>query len=175
MTFGCESRLTEEKGIGIFATRSFEAQETVIVGAPLVPVEENSSHAVQVRRDGFAYEEGIGSLVNHSCEPNCGVRATEHGTFDLVARERIARGDEITVDYAMRNYIIEFFPEHCRCGAVCCRDRVTGWKNLSDEQRTAYATSVAPFLIEIDCEIELEQRCLAVAGGQLLRARSRAE
>ena len=42
--------------------------------------------------------------VNHSCEPNCGIRLNASGAHDFVARQPITAGQEITFDYAMRNY-----------------------------------------------------------------------
>jgi hypothetical protein len=72
--------------------------------------------------------------------------------FALIARKPIGAHEEITVDYAMRNYVIEFFPRHCLCGSTLCRGSVTGWKDLPPERKRAYAGSVAPFLLEIERE-----------------------
>lgn len=144
--------LTREKGYGLFATRRFQVGDTVIVGAPVHPAQGNGVHAVQTGIDEFGYEEGMGTLVNHSCDPNCGIRLVDadSNAFDLVARRPIDRGEEISVDYAMRNYVIEFFPRHCLCGAAICRRHVTGWKDLPEDRRIAYADSIAPFLLALD-------------------------
>lgn len=144
---------TPHKGDGVFTTRPFDEGETVMAGAPILRVERNDSHAIQISRHEFGYEEGMGSIVNHSCDPNCGVRPTERGVFDLWARRPVDSGEEITVDYAMRNYVIEFFPPDCLCGSLICRSLVTGWKDLPQERRIAYEGSVAPFLYEIEHEI----------------------
>jgi uncharacterized protein len=146
---GYACRPTEHKGVGVFATRGFEVGETVMVGAAVRRASGNDAHAVQTGPNEFGHEEGLGSFVNHSCGPNCGIRLTDRGMFDLVARRTIGRDEEITIDYAMRNYVIEYFPESCRCGSPLCRDLVTGWKNLPVDRRIAYEGSVAPFLFEI--------------------------
>ena len=80
-------------------------------------VERNDSHATQISRTKWARHGGLGPIVNHSCDPNCGVEVNQTGACDFVARESIADGDEITFDYAMRNYSIEHFPGGCLCGA----------------------------------------------------------
>jgi hypothetical protein len=136
---------------GVFATRDFAAGETVMLAAPGRPAPGNHSHANQVGLTEFVFEDGLGPKVNHSCDPNCGVRLdAEVGGFDFVALVAIAAGEEITFDYAMRNYAIEHFPARCLCGAAACRGAVTGWKDLPDERKAAYADLVAPYLREAD-------------------------
>ena len=142
-----------EKGGGVRATRGFQAGETVMIGELEGEVERNDSHATQISRTKWARHGGLGPIVNHSCDPNCGVEVNETGACDFVARESIAVGDEITFDYAMRNYSIEHFPGGCLCGADLCRGSVTGWKDLSDERKADYEGSVAPYLLEMDREL----------------------
>ena len=36
-------------------------------------VERNDSHATQISRTKWARHGGLGPIVNHSCDPNCGV------------------------------------------------------------------------------------------------------
>jgi len=141
------------KGGGVRATRGFQIGETVMVGELLGDVAENDSHATQVSRTRWARHGGLGPKVNHSCSPNCGVELNETGACDFVARVEIADGEEITFDYAMRNYSIEYFPGGCLCGADICRGAVTGWKDLPAERKAAYEGLVAPYLLEIDREL----------------------
>ena len=148
---GCELRRAGNgKGDGVFATRRFAVAETVLVGVIERRVDRNNAHATQVSRSEWVLHGGLGPKVNHCCDPNCGVRLNDAGAFDLVARMPIAAGQEITFDYAMRNYTIEHFPAVCRCGASLCRRSVTGWKDLPEERKTAYRGFVAPYLLEID-------------------------
>lgn len=142
-----------DKGGGVRATRAFQVGETVMIGELEGEVERNDSHATQISRTRWARHAGLGPIVNHSCDPNCGVELNETGACDFVARESIAAGEEITFDYAMRNYSIEHFPGGCLCGAELCRGSVTGWKDLPDERKADYAGSVAPYLLEIDREM----------------------
>ncbi len=138
------------RGDGVFATCSVRAGETVMVGEIERPLPGNHSHATQVGLTEYVQLGGLGSKVNHSCDPNCGIRVNDAGGPDLVARRNIRAGEELTFDYAMRNYSVEHFPSSCRCGAARCRGRVTGWKDLPEESKAAYRGFVAPYLLELD-------------------------
>jgi hypothetical protein len=141
----------DDRDDGVFATRGFAVGDTVMLGVPGRPAPANHSHANQVSLTQWVFEDGLGAKVNHSCAPNCGVRvnAGVEG-FDLVAIAPIAAREEITFDYAMRNYVIEHFPLSCLCGAEECRGRITGWKDLPAERKEAYGGLVAPYLLEAD-------------------------
>src|SRR5436190_19810813 len=69
--------------------------------------------------------------LNHSCDPNVGVR----GQITFVAMSDIPAGTELTIDYAM----IDGDPSErmqCACGARECRKIITGndWR-LPELQR----------------------------------------
>jgi uncharacterized protein len=80
-------------------------------------------------------DEREGSMIfsNHSCEPNIGVR----GQVVFVALRDIAMGEELTHDWAMTDD--DDYEMECRCGAVCCRQIITGqdWrrKDLQEKYR----------------------------------------
>ncbi len=135
------------KGDGVLSTRSFAAGETVMVGFLVGALKENDSHATQVGPRRWARHGGLGPKVNHSCDPNCGVRLNDEQAFDVVARQQIDAGQEVTFDYAMRNFTIDHFPAVCLCGAPRCRGSVTGWKDLTAAQKAGYGNLVAPYLL----------------------------
>lgn len=144
---------TAEKGEGVYATRSFLGGETVMVGV----IEEkvlsgNTVHASQIGENSWVLHGGLVPLVNHSCDPNCGIHVNETGAHDFVAIRDIKAGEEITFDYAMRNYSVEHFPKTCRCGAQICRGEITGWKDLPRERKAAYAGHIAPYLLAHDAK-----------------------
>lgn len=146
-------RTTEDgRGLGVFAIRTFSAGDTVVVGIIERRVERNHSHATQVGRCEYVELSGAGPKVNHSCDPNCGIRVNDRGAPDLIARRRIAAGEEVTFDYAMRNHSIEHFPSRCRCGTELCRGFVTGWKDLPGERKTEYRSIAAPYLLQMEDE-----------------------
>ncbi|AFY40144.1 nuclear protein SET [[Leptolyngbya] sp. PCC 7376] len=151
---GYELRTVGNKDEGVFSLRHFKTAEIVMVGKIKEILSSNDSHASQIAKGIFARHTGDIPKVNHSCGPNCGVKLNESGAHDFVARRDITVGEEITFDYAMRNYIIEHFPLQCACGADNCRGQVTGWKDLSVEQKKHYDGFAAPYLHELDTELK---------------------
>jgi hypothetical protein len=146
-------RTADGKGDGVLATRPFAAGETVMVGFLVEALTGNDSHATQVGPGRWARHGGLGPKVNHSCDPNCGVRLNDGQAFDFVARQPIGAGQELTFDYAMRNFTIDHFPAVCLCGAGPCRGSVTGWKDLPAARKADYGDLVAPYLRMMDDEI----------------------
>jgi hypothetical protein len=140
------------KGGGVRATRGFQVGETVMIGELEGEVERNDSHATQISRTQWARHRGLGPIVNHSCDPNCGVRLNDEQAFDFVARRPIDAGQELTFDYAMRNFTIDHFPTVCLCGSTRCRGSVTGWKDLSAARKADYGDLVAPYLHAMDAD-----------------------
>lgn len=132
-------------GRGVYARRALHAGEVVLTGwGPRVP---RSRHSFQVGPDEHVRIANEIELINHSCEPNCGVllpRGAEMMT--IVALRPIAAGEELTTDYAMHDWEIEFMPVECRCGSALCRGRVTGYRDLPAERRQAYGPFVAEYL-----------------------------
>ncbi len=149
---GFELRIIEGKGEGIFATQSFNAGETVMIGRIEKVLDTNDSHASQVGENKYVRHAGLISKVNHSCDPHCGIKVNETGGHDFVAIKDISVNEEITFDYVMRNYHIDHFPPLCLCGAKNCRGRITGWKDLSDQRKNEYKGFVAPYLLELDAK-----------------------
>jgi len=76
-------------------------------------------------------EDGIKLFINHSCEPNCGIR----GEVTFVAMRDIDIGDELTIDYAFLDN--EDYSFACTCGNFYCRSTVTGfdWKRRDIQDR----------------------------------------
>ena len=150
MDDGFDLRVFEEKGEGVFATKSFMTGEIVMVGIIEKKLAKNHSHASQVGENEYVLHAGLISKVNHSCDPNCGIRINETGAHDFVAMREIIINEEITFDYAMRNYGVDYFPKQCMCGSEICRGRITGWKDLPVERKNIYEGFVPPYLLELD-------------------------
>jgi hypothetical protein len=151
---GVELRCTADgRGDGVLATRPFATGETVMVGFLVGMLTGNDAHATQVGPECWARHGGLGPMVNHSCDPNCGVRLNAGQAFDFVARRPICAGQEVTFDYAMRNFTIDHFPAVCLCAAARCRGSVTGWKDLSAARKDDYGELVAPYLRAMDDKI----------------------
>jgi uncharacterized protein len=147
-----ELREISGKGIGVFATKSFKVGDIVMIGVIKEVLKGNNSHSSQIGENEYVLHAGLISKVNHSCDPNCGIRVNETGAHDFVAMVEIGVNEEITFDYVMRNYTINFFPKQCMCGSKKCRVRITGWKYLPDEKKKGYEGFVAPCLLELDAK-----------------------
>lgn len=65
-------------------------------------------------------ERGIKLYINHSCEPNCGIR----GEITFISLRSINPNEELTIDYAMVDD--DDYDFQCSCGANSCRLRITG-------------------------------------------------
>jgi len=158
MEDGYEVRTTPQKGEGLFATRKFNFREIVVRGEIEKRVDGNHSHASQIGENSYAIYAGLLSKINHSCEPNCGLQLNETGAHDFVAMKAINPNEELTFDYAMRNYNIDRFPEQCMCGSKKCRGRITGWKDLPESKKKEYADFAASYLFELDAKHLAEQK-----------------
>jgi len=89
--------------------------------------------------------------VNHSCEPNAGLK---DGT-ELYALRDISEGEEITFDYS--TYMDEDDWEmDCLCGSPNCRKRIRDFKYLPLEIQEKYILLgiVGKFILDRRCNIE---------------------
>lgn len=128
------------EGLGIFATRTFEAGERIksvsVVRevTPESPIREELGERV----DHCSYPDGRVVLwnfpdrhVNHSCDPNA-YELFDEGASYFVARRKIAVGEEITFDYNIN--IVNGTAWPCRCSALRCLHQVMGDFFLLPEQ-----------------------------------------
>ena len=150
MIDGYEFRQSSGKGKGVFATKSFAVGDLVVLGVIQEVLSANTTHATQIGESEYVLLGELMSLVNHSCGPNCGIRVNETGAHDLIALCDISAHEEITYDYAMSNYGVNFFSRQCMCGSKKCRGEITGWKDLSEEIRKEYEGFVAPSLSHLN-------------------------
>jgi uncharacterized protein len=143
-----EKRPSAIQGRGLFARDAITAGEIVAVKggsimdlATLAGVRaEISAAEIQIENDLYiaphttAEVEASMLHLNHSCDPNVGVR----GQITFVAMRDVSPGSELTIDYAM----IDGDPSevmHCSCGTRECRKVVTGNDWRLPELRRRYA------------------------------------
>lgn len=150
MENGYKLEISPLKGEGIFATKEFQINDIVMVGKIEKRLDHNHSHASQIGENTYVFHAGFISKVNHSCNPNCGIKVNSNDAHDFVAMKNINSGEEITFDYAMRNFGIDYFPKICKCGSDKCRGKITGWKDLSLKKKEEYKGYVAPYLLAMD-------------------------
>ena len=89
-----------------------------------------------------------GDSINHSCEPNCGMR----NATTIVAMRDIAIGEELTFDYAMSD-ASDYDEFDCNCRTSLCRGRVCADDWRLDTLRHRYKGFFSPYIQrKIDAE-----------------------
>jgi len=137
LTPKAQMRVTPGKGSGSFAVSKIHKGETVAsFGGHVINQNELSNHlpdrvsrSLQLNEDVYLLSGMVpeaGDMINHSCEPNCGIS----GTSSVQAIRDIEIDEELTFDYAMSDssQYDEFI---CACGKEKCREKITGldWQN----------------------------------------------
>jgi len=102
---------------------------------------------VQVTPDHYMGPSGrIDDLVNHSCDPNAGLRFTDTGVF-LVAVRAIQPGEEIAWDYSttLRESNWHMI---CQCRSEGCRRVIGNFDSLDPDRQEWFRARnlVAPYL-----------------------------
>jgi hypothetical protein len=153
LTAKAEVRLVgAERGHGSFAVEMILAGEVVAAFGGWVvdryrllqASSDRQARSIQIEDDLYLMsgdEPEPGDMVNHSCDPNCGLA----GQIVVVALRDIDIGEELTFDYAM----CDGYPEilfRCECGSANCRGEVTGDDWRKPALRRRYRGFFAPYL-----------------------------
>jgi hypothetical protein len=139
------ARESKIQGRGLFASEPIKKGEIVCVKGghvfnrkTLVEVQPSLGPAeIQIGDDLFIGpldaddREGSMIFINHSCEPNIGVK----GQIVFVAMRDIAADEELTHDWAMTDD--DDYSMECNCGAASCRKLVTGqdWRKKDLQEK----------------------------------------
>lgn len=140
-------------GKGVFATQAIGAGRDILVfvGPVLRELElDDPEHSIQIGDDLFLGPSGeIDDFVNHSCNPNCGLRVVEE-ELTLVSIRKIAVGEELTFDYATSVGPGDDWTMQCACAAEHCRGTIAKYSLLPAKikQRYLRAGVVPPFVLE---------------------------
>jgi SET domain-containing protein len=103
--------------------------------------EDLYNHVIQFENKKWRDSSGIGRLINHSCDPNCGIK----DYFKVTAMRDILPGEEITWDYEMTEKH-PYWRMKCRCGEPICRKIIGNYKNMPQEIRNKYAGYISEWL-----------------------------
>ena len=89
--------------------------------------------AIQIGHDSYLDTQPPGVFVNHSCQPNAGIKDDKY----LVALRSIGKGEEIRFDYST-TMEEQSFTMTCLCGAPQCRGVVKDFSTLPSHVRETY-------------------------------------
>ena len=136
-------------GKSVYAAQPIQKGTVILSGwGPIIS--ERTQHSIQVSSDEHVLIDGPLQLINHSCEPNCGVAIdNELKSLEIHAMEDIAEGQELYIDYATFEYEIEHFPQRCLCQKPSCRGTISGYKDLPEQVRDGYGRYIAKHLREM--------------------------
>ena len=133
-------RHTRKYGRGVYATaRIRKGEEIASFDGPFYDDDFDDwtpdllNHAIQCGPALWRDSKGIARILNHSCDPNCGVR----GKFKLVAMRDISIGEQLTWDYEMTENS-DWWLLRCRCGSKLCRKRIGRFDRMPAEVRRKY-------------------------------------
>ena len=129
---------------GVFAARRFQAGErlmsfmdgvsqTVRYGETVANHGYEESHYVQVGVDRYIRPLPPSLYLNHSCDPNTGIRHTT----EIIALAEIEPDTELTFDYST-SMAEDAWEIDCACGAANCRGRIRDFKYLPAERQLYY-------------------------------------
>ena len=132
LTPKAQMRVAPGKGSGSFATSKISKGEIVASFGGNV-IDQNGltnyspdrvGRSLQLNNDQYLLSGDVpeaGDMINHSCEPNCGMA----GTSSVQALRDIEIGEELTFDYAMSDSS-QYDEFKCACGKDKCREKITG-------------------------------------------------
>jgi|GEM_PF-711347 S-adenosylmethionine/arginine decarboxylase-like enzyme len=139
---------------GVFAKQKIHEGEIVAVydgkiyaasKASLLPNKEPvkiRNYAMQFEKNKFRDSSGIARYLNHSCNPNCGIKEN----FKLVTMREVKKGEELTWDYSMS--MNSDLVMDCSCGEKNCRKKIKGYDLLPKAIKEKYNQYTSDWLTQ---------------------------
>lgn len=134
-------RIAETRfGLGVVATRTLETGEVILqFEGQLVDAESvynsgaEQAYLLQVAPRHYVWPDEPARFVNHSCDPNAGLKDDVY----LMALRCIEEGEEIYFDYSTSMEGDPWTME-CGCGLPCCRSQIGSFGTLPPNVRNDY-------------------------------------
>ncbi|MEM5812106.1 MAG: SET domain-containing protein-lysine N-methyltransferase [Candidatus Aenigmatarchaeota archaeon] len=126
-------------GRGLFAARDIKKGEVIfyfngkIMSGNEVVKSGREPYPIQIGDDKYMDWGEPGELINHSCNPNAGVKNDNH----VIAIKNIKKGEEITWDYST-SMDEDCWTMKCYCGSKNCRKRIRDFKYLPKNLQKRY-------------------------------------
>ena len=138
--------------IGVFASVPLEEREVIFfVTGKVMTFKEvmalpgEGDRTIQIGQDLYVNPGYPAEFINHSCEPNAGIR----DDLAIIALQPIAVGEEIRFDYSTCVQE-EAFRMPCRCASPSCRGIIGDFSELPEELKLKYIRLgvVQPFIMD---------------------------
>ncbi len=143
-------RKTQNFGRAVFARKRIKKGEVIAVfDGPIFDdifdgwTEDLHNHAIQIGPREWRDSAGIARYVNHSCDPNCGIK----NRIKIVAMRTIEPGEQITFDYEMTEKST-WWRMRCRCGSPLCRGKIGNYARMPKALRAKYKGYISEWLIK---------------------------
>ena len=140
-------------GLGVYAQRSFQRGDILFSAAGQV-IPYQTMYSLQIDWDKHLDAYPPARYLNHSCQPNAGVKTNSQGLPDFYALRAIAKDEEIRYDYAMTEYRHYQRPRPeldfdltCHCGAPDCRGRFGYYAEITPELQERYRGFISDYLV----------------------------
>ena len=152
LTPKAQMRVTPGKGSGSFAISKISKGEIVAsFGGNVINQSELTnystdrvSRSLQLNSDTYLLSGDVpeaGDMINHSCEPNCGMA----GTSSVQAISDIEIGEELSFDYAMSDSS-KYDEFNCACGKDKCREKITGMDWQKKDLQAKYSNFFSAYI-----------------------------
>jgi len=138
---------------GVFARQAFLPGDLVLRSAGRV-LPYQTEHSIQIDWNRHLEPDPPIRFINHSCDPNVGIKTNVDGLPDFYALKPIAEDDEITFDYAMSEFDHQKrdnpnleFDLTCQCGTAICRGKLGYYSELSEACKQKYQGFISAYLL----------------------------
>lgn len=139
---------TKKYGKGVFADQPIRKGEIIAVfDGPIYGddfedwTKDLQTHTIQIGKAKWRDSKGLARYINHSCDPNCGIR----GLYKVVAMRKIEKGEQITWDYEMTEKS-DWWRMKCKCGSPLCRKVIGNYSNMPRKVRQKYKGYISDWL-----------------------------
>lgn len=105
--------------------------------------QELYDHVIQFEEKKWRDSKGIARWINHSCNPNCGIKEL----FKVTAMRDIEAGEEITWDYEMTEKH-PWWRMKCECGNDNCRKEIGNFENMPQKVKDRYKGYISEWLLK---------------------------
>jgi uncharacterized protein len=142
---GVSIKLIKNKGKGLFANNHFLPGQIVVSGKREKIVSKRTNYSFQINFDTHIQMDTRARSMNHSCDPNTGVRNNMFGGYDFIALRIIVPGEEVTWDYETTEFE-SISVSNCFCQTNTCRKSTKGFKFRQDELLSKYGIYLADYI-----------------------------